>query len=257
MNNITCTIGTFLHKCAKFSTVSFSDKNLMKNLKNEYISILNSDNRAKLFRKDSKDYTPTGSVLKVYYYNLPLPEGVKIPIRPNSSTILSSNTESAFFSFNPSLFNESLDEKKKSQLQSHSEFTKWWSSTPTSPLLGYYYRPSSLQPQSFLGRLICVRRNACNTTFTLRNAIDGVGVEMAFSLYSPLLVAIQVIHKYPQKKSKMYYLRTHAIQESIVTESKSSLFKSLPPYHYLTTIAPTSPKNISLSKNQSQKTSTK
>lgn len=257
MINISCTIRTFWHKGVGFSTMSFSDKNLMKNLKDEYISTLNNDNRAKLFRKSSKDYTPTGSVLKVYYYNLPLPEGVKIPIRPNLSTTLSSNAESTFFSFNPSLFNETLDEKKKSQLQSYSVFAKWWSSTPTSPLLGYYHRPSSLQPQSFLGRLICVRRNSCNTTFTLRNAVDGVGIEMTFSLYSPLLVAIQVIHKYPQKKSKMYYLRTHPIQESIVTESKSSLSKTPPPYHYLTTIAPTSPKDISLSKKQSQKTSTK
>lgn len=255
MYNINYTIRTFLHKCAEFSTMSFSDKNLMKNLKDEYITKLNNDNRAKLFLKTSKDYTPTGSVLKVYYYNLPLPEGVKIPVRPTLSTTLSSNTESTF-SFNPSLLDESLDEKKKSQLHSYSAFAKWWSSNPTSPLLGYYHRPSSLQPQSFLGRLICVRRNACNTTFTLRNAIDGVGVEMSFSLYSPLLVAMQVIHKHPQKKSKMYYLRTHPIQESTVTESKSSLSKTPPPYHYLTTIAPASPKDISLSKKQSQKAST-
>ncbi len=132
---------------------------------------------------------------------------------------------------------------------SSAAFLKWWatnvlpsgksSDSSVSPIQGGFYRPESLQPQSFLGRLIATRRNACNTTFVLRNAFDQVGVEMTFSLYSPLLVAIQVIRRHKQKKSKWYHLREHPISESSVQEPKS-IQASPPPYHYLTTTKPSS-----------------
>jgi ribosomal protein L19 len=239
-----CTFG--FSTLASRSENAFSDKNILKNLQDEQKRYWNWDNRSTLFEKNHSNYLPSGSLLKVFYYSLPLPSGVALPLRPiiDTDSSVSSNTKQDGFIFN--VASNPIEPEAKS-VPSSAAFLKWWAaniqSSPSnnqkSAIAGGLYRPETLQPQSFVGRLIAVRRNSCNTTFVLRNAFEQVGVELSFSLYSPLLVAVQVISKHKQKKSKWYHLRDHPVHESIVHEPKS-LINRPPPYHYLTPTKPAS-----------------
>ncbi len=62
--------------------------------------------------------------------------------------------------------------------------------------------------QTFEGKLIAVKGEKPNTTFTVRKiGADKVGVEKIFPLYSPLLTKIELKKSSPAKRAKLYTLR--------------------------------------------------
>ena len=68
-------------------------------------------------------------------------------------------------------------------------------------------------PKIFSGVLMAVRRRGMDTSFLLRNVINGVGVEMQLFVGSPHVKDIKVVHKAGAKsgkrmrRAKLYYLR--------------------------------------------------
>lgn len=44
-------------------------------------------------------------------------------------------------------------------------------------------------------------------TITVRNIIEGVGVERIFPLHSPLIEKIEILQRHKAKRAKLYYLR--------------------------------------------------
>jgi large subunit ribosomal protein L19 len=68
-------------------------------------------------------------------------------------------------------------------------------------------------PTIFSGVLMAIRRRGPDTSFLLRNVIQGVGVEMQFFVGSPHLKEIKVVHRAGAKtgksmrRAKLYYLR--------------------------------------------------
>lgn len=58
------------------------------------------------------------------------------------------------------------------------------------------------------GICLSIRRSKYETTFVLRNIIEGVGVEWTFSSKSPLIDSVEIINSGPRiTKSKLYRLR--------------------------------------------------
>lgn len=57
---------------------------------------------------------------------------------------------------------------------------------------------------------ICIARRKMKrlgSTFTLRNVMNGIGVEMMFELYSPAIKEIKVLKLERRRRAKLYYLR--------------------------------------------------
>ena len=68
---------------------------------------------------------------------------------------------------------------------------------------------------------ICIAKRKVNTlgsTFTLRNVMDGIGVEMMFELYSPSIKEIKVLKLERRRRAKLYYLRDKPPRFSTVKE---------------------------------------
>jgi large subunit ribosomal protein L19 len=69
-------------------------------------------------------------------------------------------------------------------------------------------------PTMFTGVLMAIRRRGSDTSFLLRNVIQGVGVEMQFHVGSPHLKDVKVVRRAGERSGKMlrraklYYLRT-------------------------------------------------
>ncbi|PVV00083.1 hypothetical protein BB559_000139 [Furculomyces boomerangus] len=60
----------------------------------------------------------------------------------------------------------------------------------------------------FIGICIAINRRGIDTSFTLRNVILKVGVEMKFKAFSPLVRKIEVLRKGKGfRRAKLYYLR--------------------------------------------------
>jgi large subunit ribosomal protein L19 len=59
----------------------------------------------------------------------------------------------------------------------------------------------------FKGLVIARDGKALSETITVRNIIDGVGVERIFPLQSPSIVDIKVLKKGRIRRAKLYYLR--------------------------------------------------
>lgn len=95
----------------------------------------------------------------------------------------------------------------------------------------------STAPSSFAGVLISVRHKGADTTFTLRNVVQRTGIEMRFTVGSPLIKDVQIIQRASGKKSsgdvregkrmrraKLFYLRD---QPTKMTAISSSVKRSL------------------------------
>ena len=69
---------------------------------------------------------------------------------------------------------------------------------------------------------ICIAKRKVNTlgsTFTLRNVMDGIGVEMMFELYAPSIKEIKVLKLERRRRAKLYYLRDKPLKYSTVGEN--------------------------------------
>ncbi|CAG8437580.1 1717_t:CDS:2 [Acaulospora morrowiae] len=61
---------------------------------------------------------------------------------------------------------------------------------------------------SFAGICISIRRQGVDTNFTLRNIISKVGVEIRYSLFSPMIKDIKILQKGEGfRRAKLFYLR--------------------------------------------------
>lgn len=87
--------------------------------------------------------------------------------------------------------------------------------------------------QAFNGIVIARSKDAANyaATFTVRKISSGVGVERKFTLYSPLLVSVEVLKQGIVRRAKLYYLRNltgkaSRIKEKLDFFAKSSLVES-------------------------------
>lgn len=157
--------------------------NLLKTLQREEQFRLDTDGRSSLFKIGSPNYCPSGSLLRVFYYSLPLPSGVSFPLTP--------------IKFNQDV-HHLWDENGKLPFASASQVTL---NLENNTLL--YSNP----PSSFWGMLIATHRNSVDSTFLLRNIVDEVSVEISFQLFSPLIVGIQVLRRARQGRSRIYWMR--------------------------------------------------
>lgn len=69
---------------------------------------------------------------------------------------------------------------------------------------------------------ICIARRKMErlgSTFTLRNIMNGIGVEMMFELYSPAIKEIKVLKLERRRRAKLYYLRDKPPKYSTVKEN--------------------------------------
>jgi len=66
----------------------------------------------------------------------------------------------------------------------------------------------TVRTQAFNGIVIATKSlNNYKATFTVRKISSGVGVERKFTLYSPLLSAVEVLKQGDVRRAKLYYLR--------------------------------------------------
>lgn len=61
--------------------------------------------------------------------------------------------------------------------------------------------------QPFEGLVIKKRRGGIRSSFTVRKIASGVGVERAFSMFSPVIDRIMLISRGEVRRAKLYYLR--------------------------------------------------
>jgi large subunit ribosomal protein L19 len=62
--------------------------------------------------------------------------------------------------------------------------------------------------QTYQGVLISKRRAGGSSTFTLRRAFSGFGIERTFFVCSALIAYIEVVRLSKVRRAKLYYLRT-------------------------------------------------
>lgn len=217
-----------------------------------------SDSRSALFEPTSLSFVPIGSLLKVYYYPLPLMEGIQLPLRRQLSgdeiqeqkwrqvtgkvydvsdnkiveimtakyktDSLAKRTETNVIPegmqiyIPPAFRADTLLGKAgaagslgKSFITTNSKSAGALSSNDNPPGKGipYYTINESQQPQVFFGQYIASEGYGSGRSMTLRNTVDGIGVDMIFQVFSPLLVGIEVKRRAERDGSikDMRYLR--------------------------------------------------
>lgn len=72
--------------------------------------------------------------------------------------------------------------------------------------------------QKFEGRCIAKRNRGLHSSFTLRKSNGEDGVEIVFSLFSPVLEDISVVKTGKVRAAKWYYIRGLSMKESRVRE---------------------------------------
>jgi large subunit ribosomal protein L19 len=72
--------------------------------------------------------------------------------------------------------------------------------------------------QAFEGVCIARKNAGINSSFTLRKISYGEGVERIFPLYSPRIVAIEVVRKGSVRRAKLYYLRGRTGKKARIAE---------------------------------------
>lgn len=76
---------------------------------------------------------------------------------------------------------------------------------------------------SFSGLVIARKHGrGMNGTFTVRNVMDGVGVERIFPLHLPTITKIEILRRSKVRRAKLYYIREKAARE--VRRKMKSLF---------------------------------
>lgn len=155
--------------------------NLLRTLQREEQHRLDVDGRSSLFSVNSPNYCPSGSLLRVFYYSLPLPTGCQFPLTP---------------------------------INRFGDVHPLWDNNgklPVNPRVDFSIlndeKIQSNPPSSFWGMLMAVHRNSVDSTFLLRNIIEDVPVEMSFQMFSPLIIGIQVIKRGKQGRSRIYWMR--------------------------------------------------
>ncbi len=67
---------------------------------------------------------------------------------------------------------------------------------------------NKLRKVSFLGRCIAFKKCKNNSFITLRNNIDGVGIENSYLIYAPSIISLEILHRPLKKKfqkAKLYF----------------------------------------------------
>lgn len=72
--------------------------------------------------------------------------------------------------------------------------------------------------QIFEGVCIARKNSGVNSSFTVRKVSYGEGVERVFSLYSPMLEAIEVARRGDVRRAKLYYLRDRRGKSARIAE---------------------------------------
>lgn len=72
--------------------------------------------------------------------------------------------------------------------------------------------------QAFEGVVIAKRSRGVGSSFTVRKASHGEGVERVFQTYSPQVAEISVKRRGDVRRSKLYYLRDLAGKAARITE---------------------------------------
>ena len=68
--------------------------------------------------------------------------------------------------------------------------------------------------QAFEGLVIARKHGAeAGATFTVRNVLQGIGVEKIFPLYSPVIDKIEILKRSRVRRSKLYHIREKAAKE--------------------------------------------
>ncbi|NBV07033.1 MAG: 50S ribosomal protein L19 [Proteobacteria bacterium] len=82
--------------------------------------------------------------------------------------------------------------------------------------------------QAFNGIVIATSKDISNytATFTVRKISSGIGVERKFTVYSPLLVSIDILKQGVVRRAKLYYLRSLTGKASRIKEKLDFLTKS-------------------------------
>jgi len=82
--------------------------------------------------------------------------------------------------------------------------------------------------QAFNGIVIAKTKDVTNyaATFTVRKISSGIGVERKFTVYSPLLVSVDVLKQGVVRRAKLYYLRNLTGKASRIKEKLDFLTKS-------------------------------
>lgn len=201
-------------------------RNILGLLNEESAYVWDKDGRSCLFQKESPDYVPTGSLLKVYYYPQPLTTGevrearsIETALWTERSASTSSNDQDEKKKRPCFKLPFDMHHQKNSSLPflSPTNLVTKKSTTANKTKVETKTGVNPTPPHSFYGLLLSVHRNSVNSTFTLRNVVDGVGVEMTFPLYSPLLLALETKLKGTQKRSKWYWLRDKPLKQSTFT----------------------------------------
>lgn len=81
---------------------------------------------------------------------------------------------------------------------------------------------------SFSGLVIARKHGrGIHGTFTVRNVVDGVGVERIFPLHLPTITKIEILRRSKVRRAKLYYIREKAARE--VRRKMKSLFMEKTP----------------------------
>ena len=74
--------------------------------------------------------------------------------------------------------------------------------------------------QAFEGVCIARSNQGLNSSFTLRKASYGEGVERVFQLYSPLIQDIELMRRGDVRRAKLYYLRGRTGKAARIAEKR-------------------------------------
>ncbi len=72
--------------------------------------------------------------------------------------------------------------------------------------------------QVFEGTVLKIQGGSCRTTFTVRKASNGIGVEKTWPLHSPNVERVEVVRRGKVRRAKLFYLRDRVGKKAKVKE---------------------------------------